>query len=312
MDGIALARYRAAFHKTEAMRFTGNLDLHRTLERTLRRAGLPLAYTQGFHPHPRLTLASALTLGCTSEGELAEFWLETALPAGEVLAACQRASPSGIHVTEVIPVRLEEPALPNLLRSAEYEAELDPATVPDICPRSGALLDPRRCPTRREKPMIFGARRGPRAITAMGPRRFGCLSLREVRPTTGRGSGARIEPTLDPPEVFADKFAQFQEIFARTRHLRSGQWNQVRDRGFACPATWWEKSSRSPEQPGSPDVRDVEKPGFCEKPGFLARYGPWGWRVRSNAWALPQRRCPAPAMLPPIGGCGFDQPGNLK
>ena len=45
------------FSKTDAMRYTGHLDLHRAWERTFRRAGLPLAYTQGFSPHPRINLA---------------------------------------------------------------------------------------------------------------------------------------------------------------------------------------------------------------------------------------------------------------
>ena len=58
------------------MRFTGHLDLHRAWERTFRRAGLPLAYSQGFNPHPRLNLASALPLGFTSEGEVIDVWLE--------------------------------------------------------------------------------------------------------------------------------------------------------------------------------------------------------------------------------------------
>jgi radical SAM-linked protein len=153
MDSVALARYRATFHKTEAMRFTSNLDLHRTLERTLRRAGLPLAYTLGFHPHPRLTLASALALGCTSEAELADFWLEEALPSDEVLARCQRASPSGIQVTGLSPVPLEGPALPTLVAAAEYEARLDPAgSPPDIAARVEDVMRQATIPrVRREK-----------------------------------------------------------------------------------------------------------------------------------------------------------------
>ncbi len=63
-------RYRLRFHKTEAMRFTGHLDLHRALERTIRRSGLPLAYTRGFSPHPRLQLAAALPLGFVSRAEV--------------------------------------------------------------------------------------------------------------------------------------------------------------------------------------------------------------------------------------------------
>ena len=53
-------RARITFAKTEAMRYTGHLDLARALERTLRRAGLPLSYTQGFTPRARLHLACAL------------------------------------------------------------------------------------------------------------------------------------------------------------------------------------------------------------------------------------------------------------
>jgi len=153
MDRVAPARYRASFHKTEAMRYTGNLDLHRTLERTLRRAGLPLAYTQGFHPHPRLTLACALALGCTSEAELADFWLDDALPAEEILGRCQRAAPSGIRVTDVSAVGLQEPSLSTLVVSAEYEAELGLESVPaDLAGRIEALLAREAIPrTRREK-----------------------------------------------------------------------------------------------------------------------------------------------------------------
>jgi radical SAM-linked protein len=73
-------RVRIHFHKTEAMRFTGHLDLHKAWERALRRAGsrsaLRLAYSQGFHPQPRIHLACALPLGFTSECEVVDVWLE--------------------------------------------------------------------------------------------------------------------------------------------------------------------------------------------------------------------------------------------
>ncbi len=61
-----MQRLRLTFAKTAAMRYTGHLDLHTTWERTLRRARLPLAYSQGFHPQPKIQLASALPLGFTS------------------------------------------------------------------------------------------------------------------------------------------------------------------------------------------------------------------------------------------------------
>ena len=89
-------RLRSTFSKTEAMRFTGHLDLHRTLERTMRRANLPLTYSEGFNPRPKITLASALPLGFTSEAEVVDFWLKEDLPIKEISMALVKAAPPGI------------------------------------------------------------------------------------------------------------------------------------------------------------------------------------------------------------------------
>ena len=104
-------RYRIKFAKTEHMRFTGNLDLHRTLERTMRRANLPLAYSQGFNPRPKLTLASALPLGYTSEGEVAEFWLKEDMEIAGIKAALDKAAPPGVLFLdlEVVDQRAPKP-----------------------------------------------------------------------------------------------------------------------------------------------------------------------------------------------------------
>ncbi len=59
-------RARITFSKQGALRYTGHLDLHRLWERAMRRADLPLSYSQGFHPQPKISLASALPLGFAS------------------------------------------------------------------------------------------------------------------------------------------------------------------------------------------------------------------------------------------------------
>lgn len=123
-------RYRITFSKTEAMRFTGHLDLHTTLERTMRRANLPLAYSEGFNPRPKLSLASALPLGFTSQAEVAEFWLKEDLPIEHVMRVIQQAAPPGIvlHQTHTAPP--EAPKLQNSLTSAQFTVTLsqeDPA-----------------------------------------------------------------------------------------------------------------------------------------------------------------------------------------
>ena len=113
-------RIRVTFSKTEAMRFTGHLDLHRAWERTFRRAQLPLAYSQGFHPQPRLNLASALPLGLTSQCELLDAWLETSLPLEQIFACLEKASPPGIRIDHVAEVAERLPALQTQVTAAEY------------------------------------------------------------------------------------------------------------------------------------------------------------------------------------------------
>jgi radical SAM-linked protein len=134
------------------MRFTGHLDLHRAWERMFRRAGLPLAYSQGFHPQPKINLAAALPLGFTSESEIVDTWLEGELPLSELKYALRGAAPPGvdIHHLEVVDLRL--PALQTQVRSAEYLVTLlDPA--PELDARLVALLAAEALPReRRGKP----------------------------------------------------------------------------------------------------------------------------------------------------------------
>src|SRR5512146_1378298 len=104
-------RLRITFAKTEAMRYTGHLDLHRTWERTFRRAQLPLAYSQGFHPQPRINLASALPLGFTSDSEVADIWLEKDMPLDQIRELLQAALPPGISILQIEEVDSQAPAL---------------------------------------------------------------------------------------------------------------------------------------------------------------------------------------------------------
>lgn len=117
-------RIRITFEKTEQMRYTGHLDLHRSWERTFRRAGLPLAYSQGFHPQPRINLASALPLGFTSSCEMTDIWLEEEVALQEVQTALKKAAPPGIKIVEIEQVREGEPALQTQVAASEYQITL--------------------------------------------------------------------------------------------------------------------------------------------------------------------------------------------
>lgn len=122
-----------------AAKYSGHLDLHKTWERILRRAGLPLAYSNGFHPQPKLHLAAALPLGMTSECEVADVWLTGSIELEKVIGALHGAVAPGIEVREVIEVADSLPALQTQLLSADYVATVaDP--YPDLDQRVAALI----------------------------------------------------------------------------------------------------------------------------------------------------------------------------
>jgi len=71
-----MQRIRVTYARTAPLRYTGHLDMQIVWERCLRRARLPLMYSQGFHPQPRINQACPLPLGMTSQMEVMDFWLE--------------------------------------------------------------------------------------------------------------------------------------------------------------------------------------------------------------------------------------------
>jgi radical SAM-linked protein len=143
-------RYRIKFSKTQAMRFTSHLDLHRAWERTFRRAEMPLTYSQGYNPRPKINLASALPLGFTSCCELIDVWFDEALPEQDILARLRQAAPPGIQVTEVQQIDLRQNALQQSLIAAEYQAFIDEdLSTNDLAQKAEALLSQDSIPRRR-------------------------------------------------------------------------------------------------------------------------------------------------------------------
>ena len=118
-------RVRIVFGKRGVLQWVSHLDTMRTWERTLRRAGLPLAYTQGFSPHPRIALAAPLPVGFEGERELMDIWLDPALEPGTVRERLEPRLPPGLDVVEVEEVAERLPSLQSLLRAARYRIGFD-------------------------------------------------------------------------------------------------------------------------------------------------------------------------------------------
>jgi radical SAM-linked protein len=117
---LNLNRYRLTFTRDRTVRFVGHLDLAKTWERILRRADLPVVYSHGFHPQPKITFASALPVGCTSEAEVMDVVLEQSREPDDLLQRLSPALPAGMGIASIVEAPLHAPALQATLRWAEY------------------------------------------------------------------------------------------------------------------------------------------------------------------------------------------------
>jgi radical SAM-linked protein len=119
------SRYRVTFAKTDEMRFTSHLDLQRTWERLMRRAALPLLFSEGFHPRPRFNFGSALPLGATGDAEICDLYLTEPVAEEALLDRLRRAAPPGLAFRGVEEVPALAPAVQTLIRSAEYVIDVE-------------------------------------------------------------------------------------------------------------------------------------------------------------------------------------------
>ncbi len=125
-------RMRVTFATDETVKYVGHLDMHRTWERAIRRARLPLAYTQGFNPQARLQFAAALPVGFTGQAEQADVYLNEELEPAGFLARLTAALPLGIRPLRAEPVPRELPSLQPQVCGANYRVEVESAEPADV------------------------------------------------------------------------------------------------------------------------------------------------------------------------------------
>jgi radical SAM-linked protein len=142
-------KVRIRFGKTGDLRFLSHHDLLRLWERMLRRADLPFRSSEGFHPMPKMALASALGLGIAGREEVAEIEFENDLPAEEIQRRLAQQAPHGLEIHSVRPVERGQTAQ---VRRACYFLPLLPAQFPDLPQRINDLTAREECWMERLKP----------------------------------------------------------------------------------------------------------------------------------------------------------------
>jgi len=123
-------RLRVKFKRGQEVKFISHLDLIRLWQRALHRARIPLAYSEGFSPHPRISLAAPLPVGVTSQAELMDISTTKWVSPHFFTGAVSQQLPSGIEILQVHQIALNQPSLQSQVRYAEYKVEVETEKEP--------------------------------------------------------------------------------------------------------------------------------------------------------------------------------------
>ena len=186
-------RLRIRYAKRGRLRFTSHRDFSRAFERAIFRARVPMAYSSGFNPHPRISYAGAAPTGAASEAEYLEIGLAEVVDPAVVQSQLAEALPDGLDVLEVV----ESPggALADLLQGSHWA--VDVAVTPEAAATAVAgFLSTDEVLVQR--------------MTKKGLREFDCRSAVVSLASSPRADGARIdlvlrhtEPAVRPDDVLA-------------------------------------------------------------------------------------------------------------
>ena len=128
------------FGKQPRLRFISHLDLQRFFQRAVNRTGLPIAWSQGFNPHPVMSFGSALALGWTSEYEVIDIKLAAPMGRGRVEAAMKAALPEDLPVLEVRMIDDKHPAPMAQVRMSDYAITIETGARDAILAQVPAFL----------------------------------------------------------------------------------------------------------------------------------------------------------------------------
>ena len=172
-------RLRIRYAKRGRLRFTSHRDFSRAFERAIFRARLPMAYSSGFNPHPRISYAGASPTGAASEAEYVEIGLAEVVDPAAIQTLLEEALPDGLDVLEV--VESAGGSLADLLTGSHWL--IDVAADPDACVAAVAtFLATDAVPVER--------------MTKKGLREFDCRSAVISLSAAPHGDGARLDMVL--------------------------------------------------------------------------------------------------------------------
>ena len=134
------ARVRLRFAKTGAMRFLSHLELITVFTRAVSRAGVPILFSQGFHPHPKFSFATATSVGIESRAEYMDMFVGAGITAHEVRHRLNRVLPDGLQILEADLIDVKSPSLSTRMVATHYRITLHKALPDDLLEKCELFL----------------------------------------------------------------------------------------------------------------------------------------------------------------------------
>jgi radical SAM-linked protein len=198
-------RVRLRYTKRGRLRFTSHRDIARAFERALRRAEVPMAYSAGFSPHPKISWVGAAPTGVASEAEYVEIGLAEHRDLDELATALDESLPVGIDIVEAVDAPVGT-SLPDRIEASQWQITLPGLDAAAVLAAAGAFLSADTVPVERLTKNGMRTLDARAAVVEMrvedGPCAILHLVVRHVTPAVRPDdvlSGLRIVADLVPP-----------------------------------------------------------------------------------------------------------------
>ena len=198
---MAQQRFRVWFRKGERVRYISHLDVLRYWERCLRRANLPLSYSQGFTPHPKLAFAGPLPLGFLAESEVVDVTLDERVPLADFRDRLATETSEDLTIVRVEEVALSTPAPQASLLWADYEVTIDgidPASATEVVAHFLASTEYPWTEERREKNRTYDLRAAVGTLAARAAPEGTTLAMRLLSTQDSMGRPEQLVAALFP------------------------------------------------------------------------------------------------------------------
>ncbi|NLY43664.1 MAG: DUF2344 domain-containing protein [Clostridiaceae bacterium] len=116
-----MSRVRIKYSKEEPVKYISHLDVLRVFNRAIRRAGLPVAYSQGFNPHPQISFGLPLPVGYTSAAEYLEMEMDGEVDANKLIVQLNKEMPEGMRILKAVVLDDKDEKVSGIISMADYK-----------------------------------------------------------------------------------------------------------------------------------------------------------------------------------------------